>query len=78
METQKSDTDNKLDDYEVIEQLGRRTVGTTFLVLHRTEKKKYVLKKIPLAKQTEKSKRTAYQEVISSASLSLFFEKVVL
>ncbi|MCD9640208.1 hypothetical protein HAX54_025390 [Datura stramonium] len=56
METQKSDSDNKyskIDDYEVIEQLGRRALGTTFLVLHRTEKKKYVLK-IPLAKQTRK------------------------
>ncbi|MCD7458789.1 hypothetical protein HAX54_039168 [Datura stramonium] len=73
METQKSDSDNKyskIDDYEVIEQLGRRALGTTFLVLHRTEKKKYVLKKIPLAKQTEKSKRTAHQEMNLIAKLS--------
>ncbi|KAJ8534176.1 hypothetical protein K7X08_007500 [Anisodus acutangulus] len=72
MEAQKSDTDNKskIDDYEVIEQLGRRAIGTAFLVLHRAEKKKYVLKKIPLAIQTEKSKRTAHQEMNLIAKLS--------
>ncbi|KAK4377929.1 hypothetical protein RND71_004225 [Anisodus tanguticus] len=72
METQNRDSDSKyskIDDYEVIEQLARRTTGTAFLVLHRTEKK-YVQKKIPLVKQTEKSKRTAQQEVNLIAKLS--------
>ncbi|KAJ1409932.1 Serine/threonine-protein kinase, active site [Sesbania bispinosa] len=75
---------NKMVDYEVIEQLGRGTLGATFLVLHKTERKssyssslhddfilgRYVLKKIRLAKQTEKSKLTAHQEMDLIAKLN--------
>ncbi|XP_009792326.1 serine/threonine-protein kinase Nek6-like [Nicotiana tabacum] len=62
--------ETRIDDYEVIQQLERRAFGTAFLVLHRTDKKKYVLKKIPLAKQTEKSKRAVNLEMNAIAKLS--------
>ncbi|XP_057540404.1 serine/threonine-protein kinase Nek6-like isoform X2 [Amaranthus tricolor] len=62
MEAENEEVNSKMKDYEMIEQIGRGAFGTTFLVIHKTEQKKYVLKKIRLAKQTEKFKKTALQE----------------
>ncbi|XP_073287346.1 serine/threonine-protein kinase Nek6-like [Primulina huaijiensis] len=69
MEAENADTKSKMEDYEGIEQIGRGSFGAAFLVLHKTEKKKYVLKKIRLSKMTEKSKCTANQEINVIAKL---------
>ncbi|CAL5207718.1 unnamed protein product [Lathyrus oleraceus] len=59
-----------MEDYEVVEKLGRGALGATFLVVHKTDRKRYVLKKIRLCKHTEKSKLTAYQEMDLIANLN--------
>jgi serine/threonine protein kinase len=56
-----------MEQYEVVEQIGRGAYGTAYLVHHRDEnKKRYVMKKIRLSKQNDKFQRTAYQEVKQS------------
>ena len=59
----KTDASGALSDYQLMRKIGSGSYGAAFLVMHKKEKKQYVLKKVRLDNVGTKERAAAFQEV---------------